>query len=88
MVKKASQLSSSNKNAAIEELAKELSEKPYGASKEASPKMVRTTISLDAGVLFKLEDFANKNKREKKDFKSVSAIVRTAVDDFIMKYEV
>ncbi|MGR5364324.1 hypothetical protein ACPV54_25960 [Vibrio mediterranei] len=88
MVKKASQLSSSSRNAAIEELAEELSEKPYGSSKERPAKMARTTISLEADILFKLEDFAKKNKREKKEFKSVSSIVRSAVDDFILKYEV
>lgn len=87
MVKKASSLVNANVNSAIESLANELSEKPYG-SKKSYDKMVRTTISLDSEVLIKLEDFAQKNKRDKKDLKSVSAIVRIAVDDFIMKYEV
>ncbi|GBL01864.1 hypothetical protein VH1709_contig00082-0002 [Vibrio harveyi] len=86
MVKKASSLVDSKKSLAIDNLANELSEKPYGATKEVTK--VRTTISLDADILEKLEDFAKKNKREKGSLKSVSAIARAAIDDFIMKYEV
>lgn len=86
MVKKSSTLINS-KMAAIESLANELSEKPYGEAK-SNANCVRTTVSLDSSVLIKLEDFAKQNKRNKKELKSVSAIVRIALDEFIMKYEV
>lgn len=86
MVKKSSTLINS-KMVAIESLANELSEKPYGEAKP-NTNFVRTTISLDSELLMKIEDFAQKNKRDKKELKSVSAIVRQALDDFIMKYEV
>ena len=85
MVKKSSTLTNS-KVPTIESLADELSEKPYGEAKQNSC-YVRTTISLDSDMLIKLEDFAKKNKRNKKELKSVSAIVRLALDEFSMKYE-
>lgn len=62
----------------IEDLANELADKPYGQKHNA---LVRTTITLPATVLFKLEDIARVNKREKDKLKSVSAIIRYCINN-------
>lgn len=47
---------------AIENLANELADKPYGQTQDS---LARTTITLPASVLLKLEDMARDNKRKK-----------------------
>jgi hypothetical protein len=61
---------------AIESLANELADKPYGQDYDT---LARTTITLPASVLLKLEDIARDNKRKKNSLKSVSAIVRDCI---------
>lgn len=61
---------------AIEDLANELADKPYGQSYDT---LARTTITLPASVLLKIEDIARANKRKKHNLKSVSAIVRDCI---------
>lgn len=65
---------------AIESLANELADKPYGEDKK-NDFTVRTTISLPSSVLFALEDLAKVNKRNKNDLKSVSAIIRNCINN-------
>ena len=65
-------------NQAIENLANELADKPYGSKIEDD--IARTTISLPASLLFKLEDMAINNKRKKDNLKSVSAIIRDCIE--------
>lgn len=62
----------------IENLAKELADKPYGYTKE-DDSLMRTTISLPSSVLFTLEDLSRHNKRTKNPLKSVSAIIRDCI---------
>jgi len=65
----------------IEKLADELADKPYGGEViEVGDDLSRTTISLPTSILFKLEDMAKINKREKKPLKSVSAIIRYYIE--------
>jgi len=63
-------------NNAIETLANELADRPYGQKQDIQ---VRTSISLPASVLQKLEDIARENKRSKNSLKSVSAIIRHCI---------
>lgn len=65
---------------AVENLANELADKPYGQKQH---NIVRTTISLPASLLFKLEDIATNNKRRKKDLRSVSAIIRNCIKVYL-----
>lgn len=65
----------------IENLANELADKPYGQKKQDD--LVRTTISLPASVLFKLEDISRVNKRKKNELKSVSAIIRDCIKKYL-----
>jgi hypothetical protein len=67
------------KNKAIEALANQLADKPYGEEKEDNT-LIRTTISLPSSVLFALEDIAKTNKRKKNDLRSVSAIIRDCIE--------
>lgn len=64
-------------NRAIENLAKELADKPYGQQQNS---LARTTITLPSSVLLKLEDMARSNKRKQGDLKSVSAIIRDCIE--------
>ena len=68
---------SSMDSKAIENLANELADKPYGKKNDT---LVRTTISLPESVLFKLEDMAINNKRKSDSLKSVSAIIRYCIE--------
>jgi hypothetical protein len=70
-----------NSLAQIETLANELADKPYDKNKLSEDKLVRTTISLPSSLLYKLEDMALKNKRENKNPRSVSAIIRYFIED-------
>jgi hypothetical protein len=68
----------------IEKLADELADKPYGSKViEVGDDLSRTTISLPSSILFKLEDMAKINKREKKPLKSVSAIIRYCIEKYL-----
>lgn len=67
-------------------LASELAEKPYGQPAETPEgDMIRTSISLPQSTLDTIEDLARNNKRAKKDPKSVSAIIRLALDEYLTK---
>lgn len=88
MVKKPSQQASSRPVITPEqadELAQRLADKPYGdpekprQEQEKPEKQCRTTISLYESMLLKVEDLALKNKRNGKEPKNVSAIVREAL---------
>lgn len=63
----------------IEDLAKELADKPYGEEKKEDV-LVRTTITLPSSVLFTLEDMAKDNKRNRNNLRSVSAIIRNCIE--------
>ncbi|HHR6450279.1 TPA: CopG family transcriptional regulator [Providencia alcalifaciens] len=90
MVKKPSQQAAKSRNEITAEqadlLAKRLADKPYGSAEnhlQEPEKQSRTTISLNESMLVKLEDMALKNKREGKEPKSVSAIVRDALELYL-----
>lgn len=92
MVKKPSQQAAKNRNEITAEqadlLAKRLADKPYGSTEnhlQEPAKQSRTTISLNESMLVKLEDMALKNKREGREPKSVSAIVREALELYLSK---
>ncbi|PIJ50001.1 CopG family transcriptional regulator [Erwinia sp. OLTSP20] len=92
MVKKPSQQASARQTVTAEqadELAQRLADKPYGdpaksvPEKDAPEKQCRTTISLYESMLLQVEDLALKNKRNGKDPKNVSAIVREALELYL-----
>ena len=61
-----------------------LHDKPYGAPEKPEPeKQCRTTISLGESMLVTIEDLALRNKRNGKDPKNVSAIVRVALEQYL-----
>ncbi|KKZ15809.1 ribbon-helix-helix, copG family protein [Serratia marcescens] len=89
MVKKPSQQATSRTDVTAEQaeaLAQRLADKPYGApEKPEQEKQCRTTISLGESMLVKVEDIALRNKRNGKDPKNVSAIVREALELYFQK---
>ena len=74
-----------NKDKAIEVLANELADKPYGDKLIKEDNMIRTTITLPAYMLHELEDLARKNKRTDEELKSVSAIIRNSIKNILHK---
>lgn len=89
MVKKPSQQATSRTDVTAEQaeaLAQRLADKPYGAPEKPEPeKQCRTTISLGESMLVKVEDIALRNKRNGKDPKNVSAIVREALELYFQR---
>jgi hypothetical protein len=61
-------------------LAQQLADKPYGGVKEVEPKAQNISISLPPALVEKLQDAALANKRGAGDLKTVSAIVRDALE--------
>lgn len=64
-----------------EKLAQQLADKPYGGAKDSpEPKAQNISISLPPAMIEKLQDAALANKRGGGHLKTVSAIVRDALD--------
>lgn len=68
---------------AVEKLANELADKPYGGAVNKEEKLVRTSLSLPASMHERLEDLAIQNKRAGRDLRTVSAIVREAIEGYL-----
>jgi len=83
MIKKPSDRKKTNPKA-VEALADTLADKPYGEDKKVIDEIVRTSISLPKSLLQTIEDRAMWNKRDGKDLKNVSAIVRFALDLYLL----
>ncbi|WP_407227595.1 ribbon-helix-helix domain-containing protein [Escherichia coli] len=90
MVKKPSQQALNRAAVTVEQaeaLAQRLADKPYGAPEKPEPeKQCRTTISLGESMLVTIEDLALRNKRNGKDPKNVSAIVRVALEQYLKRH--
>lgn len=71
------------KSEAVEKLANELADKPYGEEVVEEERFVRTSLSLSASMHEALEDMAIKNKRAGLDLRTVSAIVRKAIEKYL-----
>ena len=70
----------------ISKLADELADKPYGDDKKPDDDpLIRTSITLPRSMLTRLEDQALHNKRSGSELKSVSAIIRDAVERLSIK---
>lgn len=69
----------------VEKLAKELADKPYGeeANSNEDERLVRTSLSLPATMHETLEDMAIQNKRAGRELRTVSAIVREAIENYL-----
>lgn len=66
--------------AQVEKLAQQLADKPYGSVKDVEKKAQNLSISLPPAMIEKLQDAALANKRGAGDLKTVSAIVRDALE--------
>ncbi|WP_410687946.1 hypothetical protein [Avibacterium paragallinarum] len=64
-----------------EKLAEQLADKPYGKAKPYDETMVRTSFALPKTLLNSLEDEALANKRAGIEPKSVSEIIRRALEN-------
>lgn len=70
----------------IEALADALADKPFDTQKFVNDESVtRTSITLPAYLLRIIEDAAIKNKRNKSNLRSVSAIIRYCLEQHFNK---
>ena len=72
-----------------ESLADELADKTYGEVKDSSLRKnedERLTITLSGDIYDKVENIARNRKKLKKPNKTMSAVVREALDEYITKY--
>lgn len=65
---------------AIENLANELADKPYGQESIKKDIIKRITITLPESTLIALEDIAIMNKRQSKTPSTVSALIRYCIN--------
>ena len=65
-----------------EKLADEMADRPYGEEKE---EIISKSISIPKSLYKTLEKIALNNKHEEKEPKSVSALIRVAVDEHLVK---
>lgn len=73
---------------AVEKLANELADKPYGdALNQDKEPTVRTSLSLPVSMQEALEDMALANKRAGLNLRTVSAIAREAINDYLIKHK-
>lgn len=95
--KQAAQKPSANTQA-IEKLADQLADKPYGEKpvndkgeaaitplQEDAEEMERISISLPQSMRYILEDLVRERKRAKEPCRSVSAITREALEDYLKR---
>ncbi|MCX8589131.1 MULTISPECIES: hypothetical protein [unclassified Gilliamella] len=70
-----------------DKLADELADRPYsGGKKETSKIMRKISFEIDEIQYEELEDIAIKNKRAKLPLKTISDLLRLAVNDFLIKH--
>ena len=71
-----------------DKLADELADRPYsGGKKEKESKIMRkVSFEIDEIQYEELEDIAIKNKRAKFPLKTISDLLRLAVNDFLIKH--
>jgi len=89
MVKKRSETAIGKKATLSKEadvLADQLADRKYGGPKAESESMTRTTISLPEAMLIQLEDITRLNKRTKQEPNNVSALVRQAIDSYLINH--
>jgi hypothetical protein len=72
-----------------DKLADELADRPYSKGEKVENKSIMKKISfeIDENKYEELEDIAIKNKRAKLPLKTISDLLRVAVDDFLRKYK-
>lgn len=90
MVKPRSQQSAkkSHDPQAIEKFVNEMADKPYGKEPVATPakeQMTPVSITLPISMRDELDMLALKHKREKGELRTVSAIVRAALESYLSK---
>jgi hypothetical protein len=87
MVKKRSETATGKKTATSKDadlLADQLADRKYGEPILENETMTRTTISLPESMLIQLEDITRVNKRTKQEPNNVSALVRLAIDSYLI----
>ena len=69
-----------------EALADKLADKPYGSQANEDDPIERLTISLPASMYDELEALAKKRKRTRGDHRSMSAITREAIKEYLRRH--
>ena len=64
---------------AAEKFINEMVDKPYGINE----RIERITISIDGGLYDKLDDIVRSRKRQKQENRTISALLREAVEFYL-----
>lgn len=72
---------------AAEALANELADKPYGKPAVTDEAIERLTIALPVSLYDKLEALAKTRKRAKAEHRSMSAIAREAITEYLRNHK-
>lgn len=89
MVKKRSETATGKKTNTSKDaslLADQLADRKYGETISKNTTVTRTTISLPESMLIEIEDITRANKRTKKEPNNVSALVREAIDSYLLNH--
>lgn len=74
---------------AADALADEIADKPYGKDKDRAEQeepIERLTIAMPVSLYDELESLAKKRKRSKAEHRSMSAIAREAIKEYLRKH--
>ena len=69
-----------------ESLADSLADKPYGSPANLDEPIERLTIALPVSLYDEIESLAKKRRRAKAENRSMSAIAREAIRDYLRKH--
>ncbi len=72
---------------AADNLANELADKPYGSkSNQQDEPIERLTVALPVSLYDEIESLAKKRRRAKEEDRSMSAIAREAIREYLRKH--
>ncbi len=71
---------------AADNLADELADKPYGSKSTQDEPIERLTVALPVSLYDEIESLAKKRRRAKEEDRSMSAIAREAIREYLRKH--
>jgi predicted DNA-binding protein len=69
---------------AADQFIKEMADKPYGVN----DRLERITISIEGTLFDKIDDVVRKRKRAKQENRTISALIREALEYYISKNKI
>ncbi len=77
-----------NDEKAAEALADKIADRPYGSTEsESTEEIARLTVALPLSLYDEVESLARQRKRAKAEVRSMSAITREALKEYLRKHK-